>query len=255
MAAPSVGLSLISNRATSEGPSPPSRNSMEDADSSVTRKRPRLDSGDRTHRSMSADRILSSRASVEQGQLLPTTNAEPNEKGTPTISRRVHHYSLDRTPSKVTINVRDPNSDSSLSQQHNGHVATVLNLDDLPSSDQTTSSPALQSNNSRPISVTSSSPQSPEIEVAEIEDMDEDPGETRWKRLVSIIDPEDIQANLLDNFPFADRCQAHRQAATHVGQILEKGASSFCGTVDRVMLTFYRPSRRWYDIQGTRSMD
>src|SRR6266702_2284878 len=57
---------------TSGTSSPPRRDSMEDADSTLTRKRPRLDSGSRATRSMSADVMAN-------GPQPGNTTAEPVE--------------------------------------------------------------------------------------------------------------------------------------------------------------------------------
>ena len=250
-----LGLPRTPNRATSEGPSPPSRNPMEDADSSVTRKRPRLDSGDRAHRSMSADRILPTRASVEHGQLLPAADGDAQDKASLATTNGSQQYSLDRTPSKVTINVRDSNLDSSPLQQHSSHVAAPVRPDDPPSSSQATSSPNVEDATSGPISATSSPAQSPEIEVAEIEDMDEDPGQTKWRPLVSVVDAGDIQATLLDSFPYAHRFTTHRQAAAHIAQVFEKGGSPPGYNYHYPELTVARFCSRWSIVQTSRRMD
>lgn len=59
------------------------------------------------------------------------------------------------------------------------------------------------------ISVSSSPSRSPEIEVAEIEDMSEAPGETRWR---SLSEATELQRTLLRAFPFASRNRHPRQA-------------------------------------------
>jgi hypothetical protein len=70
---------------------------------------------------------------------------------------------------------------------------------DEPSSKMDTSSPNV-------ISVGSSPQHSPEIEVAEIEDMNDESGETRWQplaRQTRVAEAKHIQEVHLANFPYA----------------------------------------------------
>ena len=210
------------NRATSEGPSAPTRNSMEDADSSVTRKRPRLDSGDRSYRSMSADGVLPASTASELGEFLPTAGEDGRDQGHPPSSGdNPSKHSLNGTPSKVTINVRDKLSQTSPSRPSMATTGSSQS-DDLPQSSQAASS-NITSTPPRAISLSSSPARSPEIEVAEIEDMDDDPRHTKWKPMVSLTNVEDLQISLLDSFPGADKFPEHRQAIAYLAQALEKG--------------------------------
>lgn len=76
------------------------------------------------------------------------------------------------------------------------------------------------------ISVTSS-PRSPEIEVAEIEDMNDESGETRWKPLISatsLMDAKDIQQSVLEDFPYlGERGRNLRKTIAALAQTFEKG--------------------------------
>ena len=197
---------------------------MEDADSSVTRKRPRLDSGERAYRSMSADGTLPPRAGPKLEEFLPNTSGDAREEEPAlALDNTSHHRSLHGTPSKVTINVRDRILDSS-SPQHS--MATIEILDSSDTAQQPRQLASSINVSSTPpdiVSVSSSPAQSPEIEVAEIEDMDDDPRQTRWKPMVSMSSLEDLQAELVDSFPLASRYQDPRQAVGYLAQALEKG--------------------------------
>ena len=220
-----IGLPSTLPRATSAGPSPPPRNPMEDADSSVTRKRPRLDSGDRTHRSMSADRITATPPTLEQARA--SFSPPRNENSSKVTDRQSILSPTDRTPSKVTINVRDPTvptqKESPSRPVLNGaHLPPSPDNNEMQTSGQTESSIRIESRSSEVISVNSSPSRSPEIEVAEIEDMNEEPGETKWRPLTSLTEAKDTQGVILEAFPYGMRNRDLRQAVTFVGQALEK---------------------------------
>ena len=136
------------------------------------------------------------------------------------------------TPSKeVTINVREPSTMASPTRTsaHDGGTPSLRGGgggDDVPSRPN---DPPNKSNSSpsNVISVTSSPPHSPEIEVAEIEDMNDEPGETRWKSLISatsLVDAKDIQQSVLEEFPYlGERGRNIRKTINALAQIFEKG--------------------------------
>ena len=196
---------------------------MEDADSSVTRKLPRLDSGERAYRSMSADGTLPPRAGPTQEELLPNTSGDAQEQEPALALDNTAHHSLHGTPSKVTINVRDRILDSS-SPPHSMATIEVLESYDTTQPSRPASSINMSSTPPGIVTVSSSPAQSPEIEVAEIEDMDDDPRQTRWKPMVSITSMEDLQTELLDSFPLASRYHDPRQAVAYLAQAFEKGS-------------------------------
>lgn len=212
-------------RATSAGPSPPRRNPMEDADSSVTRKRPRLDSGERTHRSMSADRITKAPSAQEHSPTPFTPTRGGSSAGL--VDGHTFISQNDRTPSKVTINVRGPTHHESPSRpETNGtHEPAQSVKGEMDTAGQTDSSSSvrIESRSSEVISVSSSPSRSPEIEVAEVEDINAERGETRWRPLASLIDAKDTQGALLDAFPYASpRDRLLRQTVILVSQAIEK---------------------------------
>ncbi|KAL6717000.1 hypothetical protein ACLMJK_004914 [Lecanora helva] len=179
------------------------RGPMEDADPTSTRKRPRLDSGDRVHRSMSADpsRAASDDVAVGSAQETSLRADHTSEEPAPMIL----------TPSKVTINVReslDQTSPTRGSQHVDGAPPIpVADGNDEYLANHVAVSREEESSSPKVISVTSSPAHSPEIEVAEVEDINGDPGQTKWKRLesmatvTSVQEAKDTQAALLDQFP------------------------------------------------------
>ena len=203
---------------------------MEATDASGTRKRPRLDSGARAYRSMSADRLGatptdSGLAKAPTTPPPPPTSSQLSEAagGLPTMSL---------TPSKeVTINVRGSHTIASPTQT-SAQIGGTPSLrgggggDHVPSSSNDPSS-KVDSSPSNVISVTSSPPRSPEIEVAEIEDMNDESGETRWKPLISatsLMDAKDIQHSVLEDFPYlGERGRNLRKTVAALAQTFEKG--------------------------------
>lgn len=203
---------------------------MEDTDSSGTRKRPRLDSGDRAYRSMSADRLG---ATPTNPGLSEAPKTPPHTQISSQSSETAGGLSsMSLTPSKVTINVRDPNTITSPTHPST-QVAGTPSLrgggggDDIPTGSNDPSSSKLDSSPSNVISVTSSPPRSPEIEVAEIEDMNDESGETRWRPLISatsLMDAKDIQQSVLEDFPYlGERGRNLRKTIAVLAQTFEKG--------------------------------
>lgn len=182
---------------------------MDDADSPNTRKRPRLDSGERAHRSMSADPLRATpfnagpaEATVTSPQGPPSSQAFETANGSPPLAL---------TPSKVTINVREPAAQTSPSRQ-SAHPDGGLSIrggggGEEHSAIHHTPSTDAGSPSTKVLSIASSPPRSPEIEVAEIEDISDDPGETRWKSLgsgattASAGEAKDVYTLLLEQFP------------------------------------------------------
>ena len=224
---------LTPTRAKSAG----AREPMEDTDASGTRKRPRLDSGDRTYRSMSADRLGATttdpgRATAPETPPHAHISSQSSEEATGLPS-------MSLTPSKeVTINVREPSTITSPTQM-SAQIGDTISLrggggggGDNTISSSNDASRKMDSSPSNVISVTSSPPRSPEIEVAEIEDMNDDSGETRWKPLISatsMMDAKDIQQSVLDDFPYlGERSRNLRRTVSVLAQTFEKGECSSC---------------------------
>lgn len=220
--------------AKSTGPSRLSSEPMEDPNSSGTRKRPRLDSGDRAYRSMSADRLT---ATPTHSRLSKAPTTPPNGILSSQSPRKIDDCApVSHTPSKVTINVREPVENSSparISPQING-TASLRGGDGgdyLPNSAKDSSNKH-DCSSSNVISVTSSPTNSPEIEVAEVEDMNDESGETRWKPLTSatsMLEAKTVQDTLLLSFPFlGERGRSLRKTLAILAQTLEKSKSQVC---------------------------
>ncbi|KAI9679654.1 MAG: hypothetical protein M1829_001616 [Trizodia sp. TS-e1964] len=136
-----------------------------------------------------------------------------------------------QTPSKVTINVRPSRPESSNSPQTVGRdveedmLASELPADadhlakNMPASDSSVRmSPTTFTPNLSP----SLSARSPEVEIAEVEDMDHDYAAS-WAPVVSVVDEEGQLADIYEHFPLVDQHRGPRDAAIQLAQILEKG--------------------------------
>ncbi|KAJ5939410.1 hypothetical protein N7466_002544 [Penicillium verhagenii] len=134
---------------------------MEDTDPQATRKRPRLDSGNPVGELLSIDACATPPAA-------PASDMDV----TPDSTR----------PSKVTINVKSPNLDM-ISDSVN-HTPSQPQLPHSPTATpHSSTADNSDANSTNVISIASSPAQSPEIEVAELEDMDQDPKESSWRSL------------------------------------------------------------------------
>lgn len=217
----SLGAPSTADQASSAGPSPRPRDYMDDSDCSLTRKRPRLDSGDRSYRSMSADELPATTSHCEQNGLpvAPTQDNLANFMvSTPS-----------QTPCKVTINVRD--SGHSISQlpsaeAHQPTESTVqTNQQSLPKFVEASTADDLSSPDV--ISVSSSPLHSPEIEIAEVEDIDDASVHTKWRTLG---DAAEIQQGILEGFPYHVPQRTLREdvdlIASHIefGELVQKKA-------------------------------
>lgn len=234
MESSSLGLPRTPNRASSEGPTPPPRNSMEDADSSITRKRPRLDSGDRAYRSMSADPLSPGYNGPNTGAtpLMPNDKASDHgPNGTPDITTK---YSLDSTPSKVTINVRDPPLISPTRPPPYAITQPPLDIKpDLPS--RSAEMRALDNVDASPpdiVTVSSSPPQSPEIQVAELEDVEGHTGPTVWRKSGTYMNLDDLFISLLNDFPLASQSTTLANAVNNISHTLASGSSASSGLME-----------------------
>lgn len=217
-----IPQSSTPTRARSLEPSAVHGESMDDLDASNTRKRPRLDSGERSYRSMSADRLQSS---VPSHETTKTPLSPPNDpaRSPPSQPSQASAVSTagSQTPSKVTINVRDPSAVSTAASSSRLEAATSPTVragyllfegtSDAPDSNAA-------------VSAGSSPSHSPEIEVAEIEDMDTEPAHTRWRTLggPDIMQAKSIQDQLLYRFPLYDTFRSLTKAIDYHVNVFEK---------------------------------
>lgn len=233
----------------------PRRSSMEDSDSSLTRKRPRLDSGSHSYRSMSADRVM------------PSTPAHRSEtaRNTPlegTLSAGIISGSdsmpvVEGTPSRVTINVRDPAVLNSpfLSTAPVGQDTINIegDKDELANSSDAEPSKKLTPPSPHIISPPSSASRSPEIEVAEVEDMNQEPGHTKWRPLSNIQDPVKIKDDLWAVFPCRNRAQSILQTVDEITRHFQQGASH--PATQYALAKLLRSYRRWSSLSRTCVLD
>ncbi|KAJ6172641.1 hypothetical protein N7470_001708 [Penicillium chermesinum] len=163
----------------------PHSESMEDSDLPANRKRPRLDSGSREGESLPMDGVCSLSAVPAADMDVTADQARP---------------------SKVTINMKSPTSDMA------SESATQASQD-------TTTFNAPHPEPDNVISVSSSPVNSPEIEVAEPEDMDQDPRISTWQ---SVEMAYTSAADLLDEFPKLRDNTSALDNLTRITQLVHK---------------------------------
>ena len=231
-----VGLTLSQLAVTPEraASATPRNESMDDIDSSSTRKRPRLDSGNRAYRSMSTDPTYLEDGSTRvahvspQGQRLTESSKGADE----VLSNPV-------TPSKMTINVRESGTSTSPSRISTHDDASTslrgggFQQDETASFEPVTIGSNAISPSPNVVSIALSPPNSPEIEVAEIEDMTDDPGETKWKPLASrkvlthIEKGRELETRLMCEFPHASASHDLKDTVQLIARAIEKSKGSF----------------------------
>ncbi|KAJ5446004.1 Peptidase C19 ubiquitin carboxyl-terminal hydrolase 2 [Penicillium cf. griseofulvum] len=177
---------------------------MEDLDPQATRKRPRLDSGSRVSPTLSL------------GGTSRTASIAP----APEMDEASDSGNL---ANKITINTKTPLTTMAPDLPPSDSELSGSDLELLPDTD-----PA-----PIPISLSSSpsSPRSPEIEVAEPEDINQDPKISNWKPLDQVVrdqdEPEVIEiqdvAPLSDSFPKVHTDMTARENFKALGDMLEHG--------------------------------
>lgn len=176
-------------KSRSAGPSTPHPGPMEDPDSTHLRKRPRTDSGERAHRSMSAD-IPNPKSPTERTQQRPH-GLDRSLPSTPTAD------TMPITPTKVTINLREFQTSSQ------NQTTKVDIVPQTPPTTEKHSPVQRRSSSPKVVSVHSTPPGSPEIQVAEVEDITAEPSVTRWRPLHNTLnEARTIQNSLLRRFPY-----------------------------------------------------
>ena len=151
---------------------------MEDSDFHQERKRPRLDGGD----ALAADEALTDTGCPEQQTNVPSQTTSDHHSNTPSPEAPVDlglHETTRKSSSMVTINTR-PSSSTALKSP-----LRVDGIDESASVIKVSQATEAQSqqveSGSIPHSSGSSPPRSPEIQIAEPEDIDQDPNLTRWR--------------------------------------------------------------------------
>ena len=213
------------SRARSLEPSSVRGDPMEDPDSSSTRKRPRLDSGDRSYRSMSAEPSPHSPLrDIGAKELRPS----PLAISTPSSKSAAVELApaAPPTPSKVTINIREPASATTEPlHQEAGHLQPLMTgMNGLP---PPTDDAASVAPSSAPVPANLSPSRSPEIEIAEVEDMDSEPAQTRWRPMggINLLQAKTLQDDLLSEFAYSNSGTNLLKGLDIISSILEKRLS------------------------------
>lgn len=178
--------------------------SMEDLDPQATRKRPRLDSGSRVSPTLSLD------GTSRTASIAPASDMDAaSDSGNPA--------------NKVTINTKSPLPSMAPDLSPSNPELSGSELELLPDIDTAPN----------PISVSSSpsSPRSPEIEVAEPEDINQNPNNSNWKSLGQVVrdqdEPEVIEIQdvlpLSDSFPKVHNEMTPKENFKALGDMLEHG--------------------------------
>lgn len=225
----------LESSSTPPGPASPEstrsrRDSMGNTDSESIRKRPRLDSGSESREAMSTDDSSATAVSYDH-------DAASARSPRPTTSEP---STSQRPPSKVTINVKSPARPGNSTDPVTALLQTSPSS--LPKSSLSDYDPALAATiaddatmagaeSSRAISISSSPLQSPEIEVAEVEDMDQDPSTSHWRPLgealqhqsaTEVVQLQDT-LSLTEAFPKVRGNRDLRDSVEEITNIIEKG--------------------------------
>ncbi|OAX82322.1 hypothetical protein ACJ72_03333, partial [Emergomyces africanus] len=255
MAASPLDSSSTAHAAAVAADAPRSPNDpMEDTYTQSTRKRPRLDSGSHSNESMTMSVPSPSSASghgdddkvISSNSLVPptTTPAPLPDSETPTPQRpssRVtinmkspvlnHEDSISRTAEETLIATpRDPPpQDAAILAQQQQHRQQEDEEQQPPF--QRRPSLGIAPHTPTAISVSSSPSRSPEIEVAEVEDMDQDPSTSSWRSLQDALrapeDPDVVrihdEVSLAESFPRLRQDCDIREAIEEASSYIERG--------------------------------
>lgn len=201
--------------------------SMEDAVPQTTRKRPRLDSGSGSRETMSTDHSPAAHPTPElaAASSAAVSAADNDEEAQASL----------RPASRVTINMKSPSlpgtTDSPVEtqpEQSSGDPAHSSGRPPIPSGASSTEAGA---QSSTAISISSSPAQSPEIEVAEVEDIDQDPHTSNWRPLGEALrdhtSADVIQLHeplsLTESFPKLRGNLDPRESVEEIVNMIEKG--------------------------------
>lgn len=194
---------------------------LEDTESESTRKRPRLD-----------------RSTVSGEAMSTGGGASPVPRpASPKTPDRNERPSLQRPSSRVTINMKSPSqamastqdspSTGMLPEREHETQPGIENVPTTPTEDTTMAG----AHSSTAISITSSPAQSPEIEVADLEDMDQDPNTSQWRPLGEALREQNtadtVQIHepfsLADQFPKLRGNPDLRESLEETVNMIEKG--------------------------------
>ncbi|KAI4191657.1 MAG: hypothetical protein LQ348_003479 [Seirophora lacunosa] len=206
---------------------------------------------------MSADRTMGTTPD-HQSDTVHTTSPE-STLSTKVTSENNTKRALEGTPSRVTINVKDSTfrAASSVTPHQSGEKFYDLDSykDELANSSEPEPSTKLTSPSPHMISPPSSPSRSPEIEVAEVEDMNQEPGNTRWRPLGDVPDPVKIRDHLWAIFPCRVPSQNVLETADELTRHFHQGPIED-GTLFRKLAEWIRLylsstepySSEWFDV-------
>lgn len=211
--------------------------SMEDINLQSTRKRPRLDSGSGAYESWSTDEMSGRTVSSGGGGGVAADQGEEEEE---VEEEEEEGEGTSRPANRVTINTKSPMEKPSVSNLDGPVVSSSSSTDPDPSS---ATAPAVaqpaevdaRSSNPPSISLSPSPAQSPEIEVADVEDGDQDGNMSSWKPVGDVLrdrvtPPEVVQLHtqlsLTEAFPKIHENLGLRENLEEICTIIEKGVSS-----------------------------
>ncbi|KAL8952870.1 MAG: hypothetical protein Q9222_001228 [Ikaeria aurantiellina] len=174
---------------------------------------------------MSADPVVPS-PSLDESTRVQTSppSFKATDKG---ISKNDGSIALESASNKMTINVRDPKLSNSpfasVVIAHENGEPDGFARDELTTAADAESSIAAQISLSNVGCSPPSPSQSPEIEVADIEDMNQEPGHTKWRTLGSVGNPARVRDDLFAAFPGRDLARSIGEAVEDIShQLLQR---------------------------------
>ena len=216
---------------------------MEDTNPQATRKRPRLDSGNSSHERMS----LSPRDEKSPGRDEDQAVKDASAAVTPSNDTRDTpdpSPSLQRPASRVTINMKSPvtRDGSALPTTHEERPTSGSSAPNTSATEPAETPEQAPGSTREPSekpavdSVAPSPTQSVEIEVAAVEDMDQDPSTSQWRSLgealraqdqvTGVVEIED-RLPLIVSFPQFGREYEPHESVEEFRKLLEKGGTWF----------------------------
>ncbi|KAJ5872468.1 uncharacterized protein N7529_004821 [Penicillium soppii] len=190
--------------------------SMEDLDPQATRKRPRLDSGSGVSPTLSMD------GTSRTASVAPASDMDEASD-------------FERPASKVTLNMKSPIPSNSAPSEPN-----------IPENDREVQADTDMAPNVICLSSSPSTPRSPQIEVAEPEDIDQESSTSTWRPLDKVLqdqnEPEVIEIedtiHFADTFPKLDDELRHRENLKAISDMIETGKKNITqweGSIRRIL--------------------
>ncbi|KAL8780298.1 MAG: hypothetical protein Q9194_001000 [Teloschistes cf. exilis] len=173
---------------------------------------------------MSAERILPSPSAQESIIAQPTTPKDVLPR-TP-VSGNSEAKIWEGTPSRVTINVRD----AAVHETPVEHTVSAArdpaccdsDNDELPHLSDPGAFHKPKPEPPLAVSSSSSPSRSPEIEVADVEDINQEPGHTKWRVLSSVPDANTLRNEIWASFPFSDRAHHLWESADEIARHMQE---------------------------------